>query len=136
MVHQTFVPHSPGLYSVRYITVSHTFYIKLCILCTLSIPVCLHPLDRLVFPLPYGAELNRFKGFRKVCLECFKCIITMLLKIFLHCTSEKLNEVEFAVKLWQEDAQVPSSFNDFLNTEFLFQEIRLWRKKPPCTAIN
>jgi hypothetical protein len=60
----------------------------------------------------------------------------MLPQIFLHRTPEKLNEVEFTVKLWQEDAQVPSSFNDFLDTGFLFQEIRLLRKKPSCTAVN
>ena len=111
-------------------------YIKLCILCTLPIPVCLHPSDHSVFPFPYGAELNRFKCFWKVCLECFECIITVVLQIFLDFTTEKLNKVEFTVELWQEDAQVPSSFNDFLNTGFLFQEIRLLWKKPSCTAIN
>jgi len=49
----------------------------------------------------------------------------MLLQVFLDCTPEELNKIEFIVKLWQENAQVPSSFNDFLDTGFLFQKIGL-----------
>jgi hypothetical protein len=49
----------------------------------------------------------------------------MLPQVFLDCTPEELNKIEFTVKLWQKDAQVPGSFNDFLDTGFLFQKIRL-----------
>ena len=72
-------------------------YIKLCILCTFSIPVCLHPPDHLVFPLLYGAELNWSKSFWKVCLECFKCIIAMLLQVFIDCTPEEASQSH---KMW------------------------------------
>ena len=49
----------------------------------------------------------------------------MLLKIFLDGPPEELNKIKFTVELWQEDAQVPGFFNNFLDTGFLFQEIRL-----------
>ena len=94
-------------------------YINLSIFGTLPIPVCLHPLNHPVFPLPYGAELNWFQCLWNIVLECVKHIITVLPQVLLDCTLKELNKVEFTVKLGQEDTQMPSCFNDFLNTGFL-----------------
>ena len=94
-------------------------YINLSIFGTLPIPVCLHPLNHPVFPLPYGAELNWFQCLWNIVLECVECIITVLPQVLLACALKELNKVEFTVKLGREDAQMPSCFNDFLNTGFL-----------------
>jgi len=55
------------------------------------------------------------QSFWKVFLENVEGVITVIMKILLDCTPEKLNEVELTVKFWEKDAKVSSSFNHFLN---------------------
>ena len=49
---------------------------------------------------------------------------------------KELNEVEFTVKFWEEDAQVTSSLDDFLNKWLLFLEIGLQLKDWCRAAIG
>lgn len=58
-------------------------------------------------------------------LQTIITVIAVLTKILFDCTPKKLDEVKLTVILWQEDAQVTSSLNGFLDKRFLLSEIRL-----------
>ena len=118
LISQRFIKPSLRLYGVR-CSILLYININLSIFGTLPIPVCLHPQNHPVFPLLYGAELNWFQCLWNIVLERVECIITVLPQVLLDCALKELNKVEFTVKLGQEDAQMPSCFNDFLNTGFL-----------------
>src|ERR1700723_3382331 len=68
--------------------------------------VSLHPADRAVLPFPYGAELHRSHCFRQIFFECGKGIVAVVTKVFLDSAPEKLNKIEFTMKLWQYNAKM------------------------------
>jgi hypothetical protein len=49
---------------------------------------------------------------------------------------KKLNKIQLAMELWQEDAQMSCSLNYFLNKIFLFQEVRLKFQNPFVAAVS
>jgi hypothetical protein len=56
------------------------------------------------------------------------------MKIFFHHSPEVFDGVQFAMKFWQEKAQVPHSFNGLLNKRFLPHEVRLKFEDPFVAA--
>jgi hypothetical protein len=49
----------------------------------------------------------------------------VFLEVPLHSTPKELNEVEFTMKLWEENREVASFFDHFLNKILLFLKVRL-----------
>jgi len=96
-----------------------------------------------------GPQNTRCKCFQHVLLECVKGIVTI---IFLDCTPEELNKIEFTVELssqcnWvhsgieftvefgQENTEMTCSFNNLLYKRFLSQEVRLLCEYCFATAV-
>ena len=52
-------------------------------------------------------DRNRSQGLRHVLAECFEGIIAVFAQPVLHRTPKVLDEIDFAVKLGQENANVP-----------------------------
>src|SRR5882762_4799105 len=77
--------------------------------------VSLHPADHAVLPFPYGAELYGSHCFWQIFFECGEGVITIVTKVFLDGAPEKLNEIEFTMKLGQYNAKMTSSLDYFLN---------------------
>lgn len=110
-------------------------HLKLCIFCIFACPVSLHLLINLVLSFSNHLNINWCQGLRHVLLECVKSIITMVSEIPLYCSPEIFNKIEFTVIFWEENAQMASLFNDFLNSWSLFSRIWLWSEEMSCTAI-
>jgi hypothetical protein len=46
-------------------------------------------------------------------------------EILFHNTPKELDEIQFTMEFWQENAEMASFFNDILNKRFLLLKIRL-----------
>jgi hypothetical protein len=57
-------------------------------------------------------------------------------QIVLHLTPKELNKVQFAVKIWQENAEVTSGLNHFLDKGALFSKIRLTFEDSTCITTH
>jgi len=68
-----------------------------------------------MLPLPNGCQINRCKSIWEILLQTGITVITMVSEVFFDCTPKELNEIEFTVKFWEEDAQVTSGLDDFLH---------------------
>lgn len=101
------------------------FYTYLCISCTKPWSVSLHPPVHTVFLIVNNLQLYRFHGFQHVLLECVICVITIFVEILFHNTPKELDEIQFTMEFWQENAEMASFFNDILNKRFLLLKIRL-----------
>src|ERR1700685_421270 len=77
--------------------------------------VSLHPADHAVLPFSYGAELHGSHCFQQIFFECGEGIIAVVTKVLLDSPPEKLNEIEFTMKLGQYNAKMTGSLNHFLN---------------------
>jgi len=105
--------------------------LNMSLLSTLTLPVCLYPLNHTMLPLLNGWKAKA--GLMRELLEYLPSaqpqpiisIITMLLQILLHRFPEELNEVQLTVKLQEENTKMSRGLNGFLNKRFLFLEIRL-----------
>ena len=121
---------------MRFILMRTIFpYLKLCILCIFACPVSIHPLVNSVLPFSNRLNINWCQGLGHILLECAESVIAMFSEIPLDCSPEIFNEIEFTMIFWEENAQMASLLNDFLNSWFLFLEIWLRLKEIPCTAI-
>ena len=78
-----------------------------------------------MLPTADNLQFHRLHGFQHILLECIKCIIAIFPKISFHNTPKELNKIEFTMKLWQENAQMAGSLDDFLNKRFLLLEVGL-----------
>ena len=58
---------------------------------------------------------HRHEGLWQILLQGCKGVIVVITKVFLDCTPEVFNEVEFTMELGGEDAEVTGGFNDFLD---------------------
>ena len=103
---------------------------------TLTLLVCLHPLNHTVLPLLNGWKLNWCKSFWNIHPQPIISIITMLPQILLHCSPGELNEVQLTVKFWGENTKMSHCLNGFLNKIFLFLEIRLQWKNSCGTTVG
>jgi hypothetical protein len=65
------------------------------------------------------------RAWGHVGLKCRKCVITVLTEPAFDGPPKILNKVEFTVKFWEDDAEVPCRLNYLLNKRFLTFEIRL-----------
>jgi len=90
-------------------------HLHLSILGSKTRAVSLHPADHVVLPFLYGAELYGSHCFWQIFFECGGGIITVVMKVLLDGTPEKLNKIEFTMKLRQYNAKMTSSLNHFLN---------------------
>ena len=97
----------------------------LCISCAKPRSVSLHPPVHVVLPTADNLQFHGLHGFRHILLECIKCVITIFPKISFHNTPKELNKIEFTMKLWQKNAKMASSLDDFLNERFLLLEVGL-----------
>jgi len=86
-------------------------YFELYIICTLPIPVHLRP-DHLVFPLPYDAQLNWFKGFQKVHLECSLPLWYLLHSVRQFYTFEACFRVEYITEALDRLVQIAEINNN------------------------
>ncbi|KAF8235345.1 hypothetical protein L208DRAFT_1541838 [Tricholoma matsutake] len=98
-------------------------------------PICLHPSNHLVFPLPDHGNLNRSKCSWHIFLKTRKCVITVVSQVLLDCTPKEFNEIKFTVELRQEDAEVPCCHDHLLDKRYLCHEIRLEIKDVSGTAM-
>ena len=105
-----------------------------CLTCSWASLVPLPPSHWVMLPFSDCLHINWCQSFRKIFLEGVKGVITVITKVLLDCTPEKLNEVELTMKFWEKDAKVSSGFNHFLNQWLLFSKVRLLAKKSPSTA--
>ena len=78
-----------------------------------------------MFPSPYGVQWNWGQGFWHISLQRVKCVITVFTEVLFHHTPKKLNRVEFTMKFWEENRQVTSFLNYFMNKRLLFLEVGL-----------
>ena len=101
---------------------------------TFPFPVSIHPPDHSMFPLPNGHQINWGKSLWKILLEPCIGIITVLLQVLLDSPPKELNKIELTVKFQEENAQVTSSLNYFLNEWLLLLEVRLQQKDAGGTA--
>lgn len=78
-----------------------------------------------MFPSPYGVQWNWGQGFWHISLQRVKCVITVFTEVLFHHTPKKLNRIEFTMKFWEENRQVTSFLNYFMNKRLLFLEVGL-----------
>lgn len=72
--------------------------LRMCILCSQSITVCIYPVVHPMLPLPNPFHQYRSKSFQHVFLQSVKSIIIVISKILLDTTPEVFNEIEFATE--------------------------------------
>lgn len=68
-------------------------------------------------------------------LQRCEAVITVGTEPRFQSAPKHLNKIELTVIFRQEDALMPSSFNDFLQTALLFPEVGLPRQNSPHTAV-
>ena len=81
-----------------------------------------------------GLYGNWIQCFRQIFLQPIKRVVAMITKIFFHHAPEVFNGVELTMEFWQEEAQVPCSFDGLLNERFLLCEVRLKLEYPFIAA--